>query len=170
MAAIDQYRELDRARASAVHQRVQRGAGRAPREEHVVDKDDGKPRDTERNVRTVQNGVFGQHGEVVSVKSDVQNPDRHLDPFDFLDEPSQLPGQRNPSALDTYQRYIRHTLVFLDDLMGNTRYRPFHGASVHDFSLFPHIQSLPAQCLNKKIKNAPPSFMQSRQGIVHLSM
>ena len=58
MAAIHQHEQLHVARPAEVHQRVERGANRAPGEEHIVDEDDALVIDPEGDVGSLDRGLL----------------------------------------------------------------------------------------------------------------
>ena len=75
-AAIDQRRQLDRARAAVVGQHVHRGADGAPREQHVVDQDDGPAVDRLGQLGGADLGLGQPVEHVVAVERDVDRAQR----------------------------------------------------------------------------------------------
>ena len=81
MAAIDERDELNRARAAEVDERVERGANRPPRVQHVIHEQNQPAVDRERNLRPADDRLRsdGVPHEVVAVERDVQRAGRHVD-------------------------------------------------------------------------------------------
>src|SRR5688572_11091302 len=85
VAAIDEHRQLDQARAPEIDERIEGGAHRTAGIEDVIDEDEDSPRDVEVDVGGANDGLGADGGEVVAIESDVELPDRHGDPLEARD-------------------------------------------------------------------------------------
>jgi hypothetical protein len=52
-------------------------------------------------------------------------------------------GEKHPAGSDPYQHKVFHSLVPLQDLMGNTRQGPLHTHSIEDYRIFSSHCPLP---------------------------
>ena len=117
--AVDEHRQLDRARPAEVHQRVHRGPDRPAREQDVVHQDHGLARDVEADRGLVDLGRLGAQTDVVAVEGDVEDPDRDGRPLDPADLRGEAPGQVVTPIGDAHERHVLHALVALADLVGD---------------------------------------------------
>jgi hypothetical protein len=117
VSAVDQDRELDRARPPVVHDRVHRGADGAPGEQHVVDEHDVLPSTSKgMSVRCTSGREPG--GDVVAVEGDVERADGHLRALDALDALGQRLGDHRTPRHDPHERDLRAApAVGLEDLV-----------------------------------------------------
>ena len=76
MAAIDEDREADRLRPPEVDEGVHRGPDRAAGVQDVVDEDDRRAVQVEREVGALDDGLLGDERQVVAVEGDVERADR----------------------------------------------------------------------------------------------
>ncbi len=120
VAAVDENRQLDRARAPVVHDRVHRRADRAPGEQHVVDEDDVLALDVERDVGAVHLRREPD-GEVVSVEADVERSDAHLGSLDLADLGRERLGEHGSAGDDADEREVARALVRLENLVRDAR-------------------------------------------------
>lgn len=72
VTAVDQDRELNRARAAQVTQCVEGGADGAPGEEHIVDQDDERVLDTALGHRGAFQRAMRFAAQIVAVERDVE--------------------------------------------------------------------------------------------------
>ncbi len=79
MAAVDEHREADRLRSTEVDEGVHRRPDRPTGVEDVVDEDDRRAVEVERQVRALDDRLLGDEREVVAVERDVERPDRDVD-------------------------------------------------------------------------------------------
>ncbi|ESU49622.1 hypothetical protein P376_2404 [Streptomyces sp. HCCB10043] len=120
MAAVDQDRELHRAGAADVAERVEGGADRAAGEEHVVDQDDQAALDPLAGDVGAGQGARRAQPQVVAVHGDVERSDRRLpagDLFEFVGEPT---GEEHAPGRDAEQHHVVGALGAFDDLVGDT--------------------------------------------------
>ncbi len=106
VAAVDEDRELHRARAADVAERVEGGADRAAGEEHVVDQDDQAALDPLAGDVGAGQGARRAQPQVVAVHGDVERSDRRLpagDLFEFVGEPT---GEEHAPGRDAEQHHV----------------------------------------------------------------
>ena len=77
MSAVDQHGELHAARPAEVHQRVERGAHRAPGVEHVVDQHDLAVVERKADVGALHLRLLRRARQIVAVERDVDDAARH---------------------------------------------------------------------------------------------
>ena len=129
MAAVDEDRQLDALGTAVVEERLDRGANRPPRVEHVVDEDDGLAleREVERGRAhdrlRVKRSAAAAHLDVVAVEGDVDGTDVRRGAGAFLDEAPQALGDRHAPRLDPDESDAREVRVGLDDLVRDPRER-----------------------------------------------
>src|SRR5262245_15688102 len=114
MAAIDDTRELDRARPAEVDQRVHGGANRPPRIEYVVDEHDDLAAHVDGDLRAAHDRLLGDRRQVVAIQRDVEAAlDRGavLELRDALGDPLR---ERHAAALDAHEHEVVDPLVALD--------------------------------------------------------
>ena len=110
VAAVDEDRELHASRPPELEERVDRGADRPPRVQHVVHEDDGHPLDRERDARRAHDRLASgratavAHVHVVAVERDVERADRKLRPAPLLDQPAQPRREWRAARLDPDER------------------------------------------------------------------
>ncbi len=123
-------RELHGAGPAQLEQRVERGAHRAPGEQHVVDEHDHLPRDVGDLGGT--EGRDRSQADVVPVEGNVEGPDRHGDTFEGGDRVGEPPGQRDPPGVHPDEHDRLGAVIAFDDLVRDPRQRPPEVGSVED--------------------------------------
>ena len=78
MAAVDQHSKLDRGRAAIVEELVDRSAHAAAGVEHIVDEDDRRAFDLERNLARSYSWLESGAVEIVAIVRNVDVPDRMI--------------------------------------------------------------------------------------------
>jgi hypothetical protein len=116
VTAVGQHGELHPVRAPVVEQRVDPGARRPARVEHVVDQHHAVLLQPERQVGAVDLWIGGPRGEVVAVERDVDVPERDLGVAEVADELMQPRREVGASAVDAHERHgavgvLLHDLV-----------------------------------------------------------
>ena len=130
MAAVDEHRELDRTGPAELEQRVERGARRAPGEQHVVDEHDdlvahvGHLGRAERRDRT--------QADVVAVERDVERAVDGLAVLERRDRRGQAPRQRNAARVQADEHDVLGAVIALDDLVRDASQRPAEIGGVED--------------------------------------
>src|SRR5512135_81030 len=124
MAAVDQDRELDGPRAAEVVQRVERGADRAPRVQHVVNQDNGLTvHAAGREVGAAQ-GTGRMQPQVIAVHCHVEGAARHVEPLELTDTGSEAACQRHPAGGDAEQDDLVAAVRPFQDLVSDPGQRP----------------------------------------------
>jgi len=118
--------------AAEVDEGVHGGPDGAARVQDVVHQHDRAPVDVERDLGALDDGLLGDHREVVAVERDVQRPDRDLDALVLGDRLGDPAGQRHASALDPDQHQPGRAGLLLDDLVGDARDRAADVLGGHD--------------------------------------
>ena len=130
MSAVDEHRELHCARAAELVQRVERGAGGAAGEQHVVDQHDDLPGDVgdlggpERR--------DGPQPDVVAVEGDVEHADRGLDVLERGDRGRDPAGEGDAAGVEADEDDVVGAVVALDDLVRDPGQRPAEVGGVED--------------------------------------
>jgi hypothetical protein len=136
VASVDEDGELDAGRAAVFEERVDRGADRAARIEHVVDEDAGLS--LERKVKPgrlhdrlcVERRLSTPHGHVVPVEGDVERAQVWLLARELADQASQALRQRNAPGVDADQSDPPEVRIALDDFVRVTSERPVQGLRI----------------------------------------
>ena len=133
MAAVDEHDQLNRLRPAEVDERVERGANRPPRVQHVVDQQNLLVVDRERDLGAADDRLRpdGVAHQVVAVERDVERAGRHLVLVDLADRARQAPGDRHAARPDADQRQLLDAAVALENLVRDARQRPAHAVGVH---------------------------------------
>src|SRR3954468_21442866 len=106
MAAVDKDRQLDALGTAVVEERLDRGANRSSRVQHVVYEDHGLAfeREVERGRAhdrlRMKRSAAAAHLNVVAVEGDVDGTDVRRGAGAFVDEAPQALGDRNAPRLD----------------------------------------------------------------------
>ena len=132
MAAVDEDRQADRARTAEVDERVHRRADRPAGVQDVVDEDDRRVVEVERQVGALDDRLGGHEREVVPVERDVERPDRQADALVLLDRIAQPTGERHAAPLDADEGQSVGAAVLLDQLVGDAHDRPADLVRGHD--------------------------------------
>src|SRR6266550_4472180 len=132
VAPVDEYGQADGLRPTEVDERVHCGADRPPGVEDVVDEDDRRAVEIERQIRALDDWLLGDEREVVTVEGDVERPDRHIDPLVLRDRGGNSAGERDAPTLDPDERETRGSGLLLDDLVGDPDRRPADLLRGHD--------------------------------------
>src|SRR5512140_1874435 len=153
MSPVDQDGELDRPRPPEIDQLVERGPHGSPGVEHVIDKDDVAVLDVDRDLGGADHRSVTDRLKVVTIESDVEHPERDLDPFEFADLLLDPPRQWNPPPPDPHQDQVTRATVALDDLVRDAGQHSTHRLTVqydclfsksfltHDLPPEPHVAS-----------------------------
>jgi len=86
--------------------------------------------------------VFREHAQVITVKGDVQDADRYGLAFDLFDLAGNPLRQRHAAALDANQADIFQALVAFEDFMGDPGQGPVDCSAVHQDCFVCHGCSL----------------------------
>ena len=141
VAAVDQDRELHRAWAAELGERVERGADGAAGEEHVVDQHHDPPADVDGDLGGAERRDRAE-ADVVAVEGDVERADRDLTAFELLDGGGQAAGDRGPAGVEADEDEVVGAVVALDDLVGDAGVGPAQVAGVeHTRAEFSHGSS-----------------------------
>jgi hypothetical protein len=133
VAAVDERGQLDAARPAVVEERLDCGAGRAAREEDVVDEHHRAGAEVEVQVRGVDDGRLGPLADVVAVEGDVDVPQRDLVAGELADECVQAARDDRAARVDADQRQALGPGVLLDDLVRDPHQRAAQVVAVeHD--------------------------------------
>src|SRR5579859_989772 len=130
MTAIDQYRELNRARPAKVHQRIHRGACSPPVVDHVIDEHDDLAVDHGHVARRPL-AVVRSQVEVVAMARDVELPERNIATFECCQHCREPSGQDVALADDPDQHHVLGASIALDDLVRHARQRASDLVGVH---------------------------------------
>ena len=118
--AVDDHRELDRARAAEVDECIHRRAHRAAGVEHVVHQHRTLPLMSTGISVEPTTGWCATVGEIVAIEGDVEAAlDRRLCPRTPAIFSAMRAAQRHAAAADAHQDQTLDTLVALDDLVGD---------------------------------------------------
>ena len=74
--------------------------------------------DPRRELGALDDGLLGDHREVVAVERDVERPDRDLGAFVLGDGGGDPTGERHATALDADEQETFGARLLLDDLVG----------------------------------------------------
>ena len=134
MPAIDEHDQLDFLRTAEIDQRVERGANRAPRIQHVVHEQDFLIVDRERNLRAAHQrlGPDGMPHHVIAVQRDVERPGPQRLVRDLLEHPGETLGEHVAARADADQREVLGAAVALENFVRDARQRASHAVGVHD--------------------------------------
>ena len=130
MPAVDEHRELHRARATQLEQCLERGPRGAAGEQDVVDEhhdavgDVGDLGRSERRDRS--------QPDVVAVEGDVERAGGHLDRLEARDRGADTAGERDAARVHADEHRVRRAVVALDDLVGDTGDGPAQVGGVED--------------------------------------
>ena len=124
MAAVDQDRELDRARPAQIVQGVERGAHRPARVQHVVDQDDrlavhpaGREFGPAQRAGRMKPQVIPVHGHIEGAAGDVEA-------LELADPRREAPGQRHSARRDAEQDDPVTAVRPFQDLVSDPGQRP----------------------------------------------
>ena len=120
MAAVDEHGEPDRLRPAEVDEGVHRRPDRPTGVEDVVDEDDRRSVEVERQVRALDDGLLGDEREVVAVERDVERADRDVDALVLGDRGGDPTGKRDAAALDPDEGQTGGARLLLDDLVARS--------------------------------------------------
>ena len=134
MAAIDEDGEADRLRPAEVDEGVHRRPDRAAGVEDVVDEDDRRPVQVERQVRALHDRLLGDERQVVAVEGDVERPDRDRGRLVLGDRGGDPAGERHAAALDAHEDQSGRPRLLLHDLVGDADRGPADLVRGHDLT------------------------------------
>jgi hypothetical protein len=142
MAAINQYGELDAARASEIVEGIHRGADGAAAEEHVVNENHSLAVDIERdgggmNVRA--DALI----EVVTVHVDIETAVGDGVAPDLGKERTEAAGELDAATLDADENDFSAVIVALGDFVSDAREGAPEGVGVEDEGGLRHKKSEP---------------------------
>ena len=120
VAAIHEDKEFHRLGAAIVEDGFQRGADRAPGEQHVVDEDDVFIVQRCGDVGLADGGAGVHRGPVVPVQVDVQRAEGQLSPELVFQHLAEADGEVDPAPLDAQQYGLFTVSVTFHDLAGET--------------------------------------------------
>ncbi len=136
MTAVDEDGELDPRGPAVVEQRVDRGADRPARVEHVVDEHAGHALEREVQTGAVHHRLggarrfAGPHDDVVAMERDVERPKGQGDAAALLHECAQPLRERDAARVDADERDGAEIRVPLDQLVRDARERAADGLVV----------------------------------------
>jgi len=84
MAAIDEDGELNRARPSVIHERIECRSDRASRVKNVINEHNVLAFDIEGNIRAMHFGVHARR-QIIAVERNIQHADGYLGIFNLMD-------------------------------------------------------------------------------------
>jgi hypothetical protein len=117
VAAVDEDRELDRARPAEVDERIERRPYGAPRVEHVIDDDDRLTVDAFRRHLGAPERAGGPEPEVIPVHGDVQRAPRDHLALELAGTLGKPPGERHSPRGDPEQHDVTGAMGTLQDLV-----------------------------------------------------
>src|SRR3989440_1961079 len=130
MAAVDEHRELDRARPAKVHHRVHRGARCPAVVDHVIDQDHHLAVDLWHLAHRLAT-IGRPKVKVVAMQRHVETAERDVALFHPRQDGGQALGQDVAFAHDADDHDVIDTSVALDDLVRDAMQRPADLVGVH---------------------------------------
>ena len=117
VAAVDEHAERNALGPAEVEEAIHGGANGAPGVEDIVDEHEIHAVDGKIDVRGLQNGLWRDFGEVVTVKSDVEGADRNFYTVDTAHRARDTLSQGDAAAANADEGQIAGAATFFDDLM-----------------------------------------------------
>ncbi len=136
MSPVNQNGQLDYLWAAQVDQSPEGGPYGAPRKYDVVYQDYNLPLNRERDLGRMHQGLVGKGCQVVPVKGDIQNTDRHIVPLDIHYSFSQALRQGHSPAPDADQHEVVGALVSLNYFVGYPGQGPPDPCLIQDLRFF----------------------------------
>lgn len=120
MATVDEHRELHRSGTAEVLERVERGSGGPPGEEHIVDKDHATRVKAPRGNLGVADRPGSAQSQIITIESDIKHTDRNIDTLKRMNPSGESVGQWHPPGRNAEQYSINGARGLFKDLMGNS--------------------------------------------------
>ncbi|HEY6893720.1 MAG TPA: hypothetical protein VI258_06115 [Rhodanobacteraceae bacterium] len=139
MAAIDEHREHDCARAAEIDERVERRANGAAGVEHVVDEHHDFVVDRLGKLRRLDHRLRRDRRQVVAIQRDVEDSERNRVPFHLLDLFGDALADRNAAAANADNDQVGRAAILLDGFDGHSANRTVHARAIEETFLYVHV-------------------------------
>jgi hypothetical protein len=121
MSAINQSGELDGLRAPQIGDRIHRGANRAAREQHVINKDDNATINALGWNLRVRKGASRLEAQVIAVHGDVNRAHGNVRIINLAELCCDASREWDSPTRDSEQDHVIATFVAFNDFMSDAR-------------------------------------------------